>query len=631
MANRKNNQHIAYLLITVFGFFPLKQVLAQSSTGDTTKINEVVIQENRLQIPFNKNSRNIEILTQEEIRRMPVRTLNEVLTHLNGVDLRQRGPFGAQADIGIDGGSFEQTLVLVNGMKMNDPQTGHHSLNLPIPLEAIERIEVVRGPTSRIYGINGLTGSINIVTRSATKSEFFAQSYLGSSLKSVEEEPGRSGIYYGMGHQIGGQFVREKHQHQLYLTKENSNGQRYNTATDAFKAFYESKMQLSEQDEIQTMVGYIANEFGANGFYAAPGDVESEEKVRTFIAALSSTHDLNARWRINPRISYRNNNDDYRYFRNDWSRARSLHESNVLSAEFNTRYRTNIGDIGVGAEARWERIESSNLGNHNRQNQGYYAEFRTERIKDIILNVGTYINHNTQYGWQAFPGLDVAYNFHPHWRIAANVGSSQRIPTFNDLYLDQRPGNIGNPLLESENAWQAEGVVRYQYGNFTAQAGYFYRNVSQFIDWRRSIDVPYQPINIDHNRMRGLHFRTDYTHEISNDAQLRFRLGYNYLNPEIMSNSDGLISKYVIENLKHQVNNAIHFSIKDWTFSSTNRFIERASKTSYVVSDLRAAYQWNAFTIFSDIQNLWDVTYVEAGAVPMPGRWQTVGIRYTSR
>ncbi len=607
-------------------------VFGQVSERDTAQISEVIIEENRLQVPFNKNSRHIEIITYEEIRRMPVRTINEVLTHINGVDLRQRGPFGAQADIGIDGGSFEQTLILVNGIKMSDPQTGHHSLNLPIPLEAIERIEVVRGPTSRIYGINGLTGSVNIVTRKASSSEIFAQSYVGSSFKPVEDEAGRSGIYYGMGHQLGGQLVKDKHQHQLYLTTEKSNGQRYNTASEAFRAFYENKIRWSSQDEMQVMAGYIDNKFGANGFYAAPGDVESEEVVRTAIASIGSRHDLNGRLRISPRLSYRNNTDDYRYFRNDLSRARSEHETDVWAAELNARYHTNVGDVGLGAESRWERIESTNIGNHRRQNHGYYAEFRTEYIQDVLLNIGTYVNYNSQYGWQAFPGVDIAYHFLPKWRAAANVGSSQRIPSFTDLYLDQRPGNIGNANLRSENAWQAEGSVRFQDGNLIAQAGYFYRNVAQFIDWQRnSIDEPYQATNVDNNRMRGLHLSAEYISRLGAHAELKIRVGYNYLHPRVEATTDGVLSRYRIENLKHQLNNTISLGMGEWTFSTTNRFIERASTSSYVISDLRAAYHIGSFTLFADLQNLWDVTYVEAGAVPMPGRWQTIGLRYTRR
>ena len=139
-------------------------LIAQDLTSDTTKINEVIIQENRFQIPFNQHSRNIQVLTKKDLKALPSTSINEVLRYVAGLDIRQRGPFGTQADIGIDGGSFDQTLLLINGVKLSDPQTGHHMLNIPIPMESIERIEILRGPASRMYGINALTGAINIVT-----------------------------------------------------------------------------------------------------------------------------------------------------------------------------------------------------------------------------------------------------------------------------------------------------------------------------------------------------------------------------------------------------------------------------------------------------------------------------------
>ncbi|ULT25524.1 TonB-dependent receptor plug domain-containing protein [Sphingobacterium sp. E70] len=98
---------------------------------DTTALNEVIINQNRLQIPFSKQNKNVQILTQEDIQRLPNRSINELLTNIPGVDVRQRGPFGSQADVSIDGGSFEQTAILLNGVKITDPQTAHHNMNLP--------------------------------------------------------------------------------------------------------------------------------------------------------------------------------------------------------------------------------------------------------------------------------------------------------------------------------------------------------------------------------------------------------------------------------------------------------------------------------------------------------------------
>src|SRR5690554_5529118 len=224
----KNKYLFLALLAYSFGGF------AQVSTESDEELDEIIIEENRLQIPFHKSTRNIQVLTREEIRKLPVSSINEVLTYVSGVDIRQRGPFGSQADISIDGGSFEQTMVLWNGVKMGDAQTAHHSMNLPIPLEAIERIEVLRGPAARIYGINALTGAINIVTKAQLDDFIQFNTYGGSSFKKKEDGDG-AGIYAGAGVQATAGINTGKVNHLASIGKEETNGQRYNTAAKNIK------------------------------------------------------------------------------------------------------------------------------------------------------------------------------------------------------------------------------------------------------------------------------------------------------------------------------------------------------------------------------------------------------------
>src|SRR5690625_4255108 len=145
------------------------------------ELDEVIIHGNRIEIPFVESARDIQIISQEQIAKMPVRSVNELLTYVGGLDIRQRGPFGGQADVSIDGGTFEQTLVLLNGIKLLDDQTAHIMMSIPVPVEAIERIEVLRGAAARVYGINALTGAINIVTKKENTSFVSANLYSGRS------------------------------------------------------------------------------------------------------------------------------------------------------------------------------------------------------------------------------------------------------------------------------------------------------------------------------------------------------------------------------------------------------------------------------------------------------------------
>ena len=129
---------------------------------DTAK--EVVITENRLEIPFRKLSQNIDVISTADIKTRPARSVPEILSYTGGMDVRQRGPGGVQADLSIRGGGFEQSLVLLNGIKLSDPQTGHHLMAVPVPTSAIERIDILKGPGARIFGQNAFSGAVNIVT-----------------------------------------------------------------------------------------------------------------------------------------------------------------------------------------------------------------------------------------------------------------------------------------------------------------------------------------------------------------------------------------------------------------------------------------------------------------------------------
>jgi len=611
-----------FLLLSISPSF----LFAQQS--DTTLLKEILIQENRLAIPFDKRNRNIQILTQEEIQQLPSTSINEVLRYAAGVDIRQRGPFGTQADIGIDGGSFDQTLILINGVKLSDPQTGHHMLNLPLPLSEIQRIELLRGPVSRIYGINGLTGAVNIVTKQASSNSVFVQLQSGSSFKDVEAEDGKDGIYYGNTVQLGGSFVRKNHQHQLFFGKEHSNGQRYNSGADNEKLYYQNQITLSPSHNIQMMAGYINNAFGANGYYAAPGDKESEEHVETVISSISSHHQLN-KWYLSPRISYRYNEDDYRYFRHDLSKGRSKHYTQSLTGEMHARYQTTLGDLGIGAEARFEDISSSNIGKHNRANYGFFTEFRTTKFNRFDINFGAYVNYNTDYNWEIFPGIDIGFQATEHLRLSVNSGTGQRIPTFTDLYLNQRPGNIGNPDLKSESAWQNEFGLQYNRDKFSFQAGYFYRNIRRFIDWlRESTDVPYQAQNLGNNKTHGIYANIGYKTVFAEHQSLMFNFAYTYLDPSIINDYSNSMIKYGIESLKHQLQASFSYGFKNWSITSANRWLERSSSNAYFISDLRLAYHQKRFSVFADVQNIFDEKYVEVGAVPMPSRWANLGLRY---
>jgi vitamin B12 transporter len=617
----------------IYLFFIASSMYAQNdSTTDTAEVrslSEIIIQQSRLQIPFSKQNRNITILDQEVIKALPVKSVNEILTYVAGVDLRQRAPWGVQADVSIDGGTFDQTLVLLNGIKITDPQTGHNMMQIPVNVDAIERIEILKGPAARIYGINALNGAINIITKKPQKNTILIHSFAGSSFK---KDSSNGKLFGGYGMEVTANLSGKKISHLISVSHNQSSGYRYNTSFQNEKVLYENTIRLGENKTINFLGGFNYNDFGANSFYAAPKDAESKEKVQVAIAGISASLPINSVWTLRPRISYRYSHDDYIFIRQNPDFYHNKHATNVLDAELNNIFYTGIGNFGVGAEAAAESINSNSLGKHDRINYGFFAEYSFNKIENFLLNVGAYTNYNSDFGWQFLPGVDVGYTVKKNVRVFANAGTGQRLPTYTDLYY-KGPVNIGNEQLKPEHSVQTEAGIKYNGTLLNASASYFHRNTTDFIDWvKDSINQPWQPQNFSEIKTHGISFMADY--RLFDPKQSFFTmlvgLSYTWLHLQIApSAKSDKISQYALENLRNQLAARLDMRYKNqYEFALTGKYQQRINSKSYTVLDARIAFSAKRYKIYTDFNNITNVTYIEAGAVPMVGRWMTLGVKW---
>ncbi|WP_339071633.1 TonB-dependent receptor [Chitinophaga sp. 180180018-3] len=622
------------LLLPLFlGFCGTAMAQEKTDSLTTRHLDEVIVQENRLAAPVKDVNRNITIITRKQIAAMPVHSLNEVLAYVPGLDVRQRGPGGIQADIGIDGGTFDQTLILINGVKITDPQTGHNIMNLPISLADVDHIEVLRGAAARVYGINALNGAINIVTRKATESGATVNASLGSSFKRNENDK----LYgaYSLG--ATGALVAKNVSQSLSAGRNQGNGYRYNTAYDNYRAFYQASLHNDSLHQYNLMAGFVNNNYGANGFYSSPGDLNSEETVKTLLAAVSNTSQLKPGWVMSPRISYRYTKDDYIYIKPD--KYRNLHNTHVLDGEWNNTFTTRIGTFGAGVEGRYEHIKSTSLGNHDRTNAGVFGEYKSIADRRFTFSLGGYLNYNSAYGWQFFPGADVGFAIIPGMKLYANAGTAQRLPTYTDLYYNGG-GILGNANLKPEKAAFVEAGLRKFSGKFSWSASAFYRQVSNFIDYVKDTSggvnpatLKWQAENFQRADITGFSLNAGYTttfraHTVNG---IGVNAGYNYLSPSFKGDAlSAKISRYVINNLRHQFSaNARAELLEHFSISAGARYCMRVNYKDYTLLDAKIAYKQHRYQVFADINNLLDVTYVEAGAVPMPGRWTTIGASFS--
>lgn len=611
--------------------FCLSASYADAQQDTSKNLNEVMVRENRLRLPFSKQNRNIWIIDNQQIKNLPNRSIAEILSYATGVDVRQRGPGGVQADISIDGGTFDQTLVLVNGVKVSDPQTGHNMMNLPLSVDDIDHIEVLRGSAARIYGTNALTGAINIVTKAATKTGVSANVFAGSSFK---KDDANGDTYANYGVRATGTLALKGSSHLFSAGQEAGNGYRHNTAFNNQKVFYQGKVNVGTADQLDITGGYTHNNYGANGFYSAPGDIESEETVNTAIAAIAYKTQLTSFWTLMPRISYRNTVDDYLYIKTTPDKFHNHHVNQTMSAELNNNFQTGIGEFGLGLEGRKEKINSTNLGKRDRDNVGVYGEYKFDLIDHLLINAGTYVNYNSDYKWQAFPGIDAGYTFLGNWKVFTNLGTGQRLPTYTDLFY-KGPTNIGNDQLKPEKSRYAEGGLKYNSDHFVLNASVFKRRITDFIDWVKAKQSdPWQPNNFSQLNTTGYTLSADYNTGILQHAaifnSLRFGLGYTHLDPKVKTTLPlAVISRYAVESLKNQLTataNADFFNVLSLTV--TARYCERITYKDYTILDARLAYKFKKSSIYADASNILDVNYIQAGAVPMPGVWTTLGYRF---
>lgn len=619
-------KNIYFALLMVLG----TDLYAQKEQDSVITMNEIVINENGFSTPISQQNRNVYVIDSATIAKLPAHTIQELLQYANGIDLRQRGAFGSQADISIDGGSFEQTVVLLNGIKIIDAQTAHNMLNLPIPVEAVDRIEVIRGPAARIYGINSLTGAINIVTKRPSNSGYLLNLYAGSNFE--RDSAGTGKTFIGSGIQLGTVLKKETHQHSFFGSHDKSNGYRYNTQFENNKLLYLGNYQVDDSNEVMTSFGYIKNGFGANGFYAAPGDKNSTEVVQTTLASIQSKHHVSKKLTLMPSLSYRYNDDNYKYFgKTNANAGISKHYTNSMSAGFSSSYQTGKGEWSLGTEVRREEIRSSNIGRHNRKNLGIHSQYRSYLFENLNVNLGAYINYNSDYKWQIYPGLDASYLITDRFRIIGNIGTSQRIPSFTDLYLNQRPGNIGNPDLRPENALQGELGFKIINSKLNFNGGFFYRKIGKFIDWTRMTSAdPWQSNNFGNMFTKGINMRSSYALAIAYETKLNLNLAYSYLESQFTDMEPGLTSKYLISSLKHQLTNTIDFQYASFSLLVATRLNQRISGSSYWINDFRVRQSINKVTVFLDAQNIFNTTYYEIGAIPLPSRWLSLGVKFSN-
>lgn len=624
-------QTILFSSLMILGPMLLAQDLEE---GTTLKLEEEItmkqtippvdIAGNVLNMDFLASNKDVVIIDAEQIQAMAIHQAADLLKYLAHIEVVERGPNGVQSDIKLNGGTFEQALILINGHKIMDAQTGHHLMNLPINMDQVERVEILRGAAARIYGVNSLTGAINFVMKSDIDGVLEANISWGSNFEKNEEGK----IYNGTNIQLASAFkTKSEVQHFFTGAYHQGSGYRYNTAYDQAKFYYTLKKDWNSRTALNVFASTIYNDFGTNGFYAPPGDKESVETVSTTMAGAEVKWQMMDNWSSSFKTSYRFNWDDYRFIKQDPSYYQNIHHNHLLQGIWMNYHDLKFVDLRWGVDMNQTWIRSSNLGDWNRFNSGLFLDIIPQWEIPLQINAGLYVNYNQDWGLKILPGIDASYKINSNLALFAGWATGQRIPTYTDLYY-VGPSNIGNEHLKPEYSNQLEGGLKGEWKAMSWSVSYFHRKITDLIDWvKEDINDPWRPDNFGAVTTNGLHLNMQY-HWKSEDWQVFVIPSYTYLQ-NTTNHFENKISNYQLEYLKHKfaLVNQVKFKER-YAIAPAYRYEQRVSDANYHMFDIRLSYNNSLGEIYLDVNNIGNVKQVDFYALPLVGRWVNLGMKF---
>ncbi len=625
---------LTYFLLGCFNGF---------SQIDTVKVKEIEINSNRVPTTYSETSRIVTIISKEAIANLPVNTLEEILETALNVDVRQRSSAGVQADVSIRGGSFEQTLILLNGVKVNDPQTGHHNLNIPVSIDNIERIEILEGSGARIYGPNAFSGAINIITNDNNSR---------SQLR-FAGEAGEHNLYKG---NLSINVKQNNVNTYISASKNVCDGYIADTDYD-FSSFFAQMRFAPKFGKIDLQGGHLNKAFGASNFYVASKPNEFEH-TRTNFASMKFSTGTNVHY--SQTVYYRRNRDKFELYRDNPILYQNFHLTDVYGTDINSYFTSILGRTAIGGEYRVEKILSNRLGDllaepqpisgedgfnytygKKRESVNLFVD-HTVAIRSLSISLGLLANSNSGYGWNIFPGIDVSYNLNKSYKLFASVNQTLRIPTFTELFYSD-PTKTPNPDLKPEKALTYEAGIKFNNSIIESHFAVFRREGSDQIDWvRLNATDKWKSENIIEVIANG----AEYSVKMNPQKMLgkkffidNFQMSFSYLSNE--KQSGNYYSTYVLDYLKYKLNLNIHHRIlrtgiyASWQFSYQKRegayTLVNGTEESYKgfgLLDARISYREKRWEVFADVSNVFNTKYFDYGNIEMPRRWIKGGIKF---
>lgn len=625
-------------------FFVSLSALCLFAQNDTILLQTAEVSSTRIPSAFSSDNRSLTVITRDDIASFPVTTLDELLEYALNTDVRQRGTPGAQSDISVRGGSYEQLAIMLNGVRINDPQTGHHNLNIPLDLNCIHRIEVLQGPGTRLYGPGAFSGAINIITAPPDDN--------GLQIKA------ESGDFRFFSSNVSLYTGKRSLKNVLSAGYKSTRGYRYNTDLKSGHVFWAGQHN-GKNGVLKAQAGYNDKQFGANSFYS-PLYPDQFEQTRVFLSSIR--YEAMGRMHVKPQFYYRRHQDRFELFRNNrnagsWYTSHNYHLTHVAGGEISSWFEWAGGRTSFGGDYRYECVFSNKLGEImdtllpvpfeknavftrfcRREIATFYTDQQYTRNNfNISGGIMLYYSHKTSLKY--LPGIDFSYRLTKPYSLFASYNHSIRLPSFTEMYYSTPSTHQGNPGLLPEEAINAEAGIRFRQTGIQWTTTLFYRNGNNIIDWvRANPSEKWQSANITSLQTAGAEVQVKayvpYYYKKSPIQIIQVGTVYNV----VQKSSADLYSLYAMDYIRCKFTGSVsHTLYKDISATWAVQWQQRAGTythpagteapyPAFTTVDGRIVWKRNRFQLYADASNIFNSDYFDLGNLPMPGRWFRGGI-----
>lgn len=631
-----------------------------------TELDPVTITASFASEKASRTGRNIFVIKGERFAGLPVHSIDELLRYLPGIEVQARGPMGAQSDIVMRGGTFQQVLVILDGLRLNDPNSGHFTSYIPIAPSEIDRIEILKGASSAIYGSEAVGGVIHIITKT------FAAKLASTQPNGVEgslQRPGAEdktryrsnalvqvsgGQYDFRNVNAGGFFDNGTTSVAAGFLSNNTSGQpqrgikgfiNANTASFSFSHHF------AQRWELKMRIAYDDRKFAAQNFYTTFVSDTADEKVTTVWNQLAIVYN-SRKDRISLNFGYKDLNDEYKFNSASVANKNNSKLFQVLATdEWKPKENTTVIS---GLQILSKRIVSNDRGNHRVDQAAAFAVLNQQLGKNFFVSPALRLDYSERYGWEFVPQANLSYRLN-QLQLRGSAGKTIRDADFTERFNNyNKPfvasGRMGNADLQAEHSFSYEAGADYFLRSLLKFSGTFFRrHHTGLIDY---VTTPYAEMprktnlsptgtyalakNISEVNTTGFETEVQFSMQLKNQQQIWATLGLTWLKTK---SSSATPSFYVSSHAKFLNTFNILYSTKRFSIGVNGLYKERQPQSSSVnIARVSSAYfVLNAkaeaclikklLSAFIQADNVFDASYADLLGAQMPGRWLTGGIK----